>query len=445
MAESSRDSLMNLLGKSKEQEVQIPYAPETKKKKRAPVQAATPARGVASVETETAPEDVGLERFQKYGAETPVATQQAAPEQSQLPTNENALLQLLHNRQADSDTDAIWAGASGALGAILFGGYGDNAVVDTAIKTIDSSVKRKQSLQDQEHKYLIAKEKAKTGDKPIRGLWQLKPIELEGKTVYADFNTSSGELRYKGKQIRGPQVGFAQRIFKDPTTEEMGTASPSDPQNIRRLKGGAQKGTDLPKFTVKQQKELRGIRDDIQGDKEYQASRKAVSSANRAIALIQAGNPIAQSGLAVIYPRMFGEVGNLAAAEQARFSGSPEIMRKWETLLSKFTKGDLGERDLSDLMEVAMVMNEFDKRNINQLLSGYISDESSLGNLTEEQLIGALKGRRAPKFDPVSIAKKAKKKTAELPMSIRYMTDPDNPEKKLKVKMNAQGIYEEID
>lgn len=71
------------------------------------------------------------------------------------------VIEMLRGRQEQADQNMLMAGASGALGELLFGGGGKTA--QAGVTAMGSQMKRKQQLEDQELKYLMASSKAKMG------------------------------------------------------------------------------------------------------------------------------------------------------------------------------------------------------------------------------------------------------------------------------------------
>jgi len=230
--------------------------------------------------------------------------------------------------------------------------------------------------------------------------------------------------------------GLSPYIGKDPVTGELTFISKArgPRETLKRLR---QEGSKGAKFTVKQRKEIRGLQDRVDKMPEYRESMASYSQANRALALIQSKNPISDQGLKTVFPRMFGEKGNLAAAEQERFAGSPELWRKYLGLKSKWFEGTLSDEDRADLMEVATVMAEHDKATIEQVVMGQISDEAYLGEIPFEDLMGAMTSRSPRKFDPVEVSAKGKKRAKSLPHTVVTKIIDGKEVKYKKVKRNG--------
>lgn len=154
-----------MISAPKDSGVQIPYAPEKKKKLKvsskpeAPMvepkrKISIPSQDIptqASTGAELQPEE---KQHELYG------TPSAPPTDDEETKSE--LRQLLQARQGQTDKNIMWAGASATLGELLFGGgYGDSPIADTGTALIGQQMKRRQGLEDQEHKVMMAESAAK--------------------------------------------------------------------------------------------------------------------------------------------------------------------------------------------------------------------------------------------------------------------------------------------
>lgn len=271
-----------------------------------------------------------------------------------------------------SNTRAILAGATPLLVGLLTGGKGDAAAI--ASKGLYEEDKRAQkeqnSLMDYLQKQQIAQDKAKStvGNKR----YQQTTYEDEyGNIQLGILDTSTGQVASTGSL-----KGYRRGVKTDPRTGELIDISGATGEG-REFKTESQ----VPKspLNVKEEKDVRASVEKLNSDPIFRRNREAYNAASRALPLLQAGNPVADEGIKTIFPRMFGEVGNLAINEQERFSGSPELKRRWFRLKNKWEEGLLTDEDRSDLIEVAKVMGEFSKNAVQNEIERRIKMEASLG------------------------------------------------------------------
>ena len=110
------------------------------------------------------------------------------------------VIEMLRGRQEQADTNMMMAGASGALGELLFGGGGKTA--QAGVTAIGGQMKRKQTLEDQELKYLMATQKAKQGPmgrSRAKHISMINPTSKKRSLGYWDpeakeFRLQNGEL-----------------------------------------------------------------------------------------------------------------------------------------------------------------------------------------------------------------------------------------------------------
>lgn len=272
------------------------------------------------------------------------------------------------------DWGDILVGATPVLAGLIMGepNVGFNYGGQGLIKRYDEGVKA-----DAEARKSLAKRKEK--DVAQRGRYQARPYEDEnGVTRLGTFDTAEGI--WVSGEAPDRVAGYKQGLREDPTTGEL--IKYTGAGNIQDVRG-----TRPTEFTVKEQKDIERVQSKLMGDKKFQAARSSIDSSGRALALLEAGNPIADEGIKTVFPRMFGEVGNLAAAEQERFSGSPSFPRRFEKIKEKFVNGTLTDADRKDLMEVARVMMNYSKYAANQVVKSYVKSEKSYRGVSPEKAL----------------------------------------------------------
>lgn len=264
----------------------------------------------------------------------------------------------------DSDLSYILAGATPLLTGFLMGetGIGASVAGDTVLGMNQNEIEANKARISHLRKVAGSKESA-AGKRRYR----IANVERDGKTYQEVFDSFTGEYKPTDKLS-----GYRQNVKTDPTTGELVKFTGSgDLENIR--------GIEKNKYTVKQEKELTELRDKIINDKKFSTARSTVSAAGRAQALLQSKNPISDEGIKTIFPRMFGEVGNLAAAEQNRFAGSPEFSRMFDRLKEKrFTSGNITNEDRRDLLEVSRVMKLYAESNLKRSAGAYIKSSNNI-------------------------------------------------------------------
>lgn len=359
---------------------------------------------------------------------------------------ENEIMDMLRNRKEAAEKEAVVALIAGGVGSLMTGG----GTGSTAKYGRELAMNRI-GVRDQADKDMIgyqsaiqkAKMKAKTDTGTKR--YQQAKLELKNKktgevsVVPGRFDNISGTYTdFSGNPIDTSmyQVTPAYKldIKTDPTTGELGkfTQSGESGSTVRT------QGQEGAKYNVRQVKALRDIKSSLEKDRQFTDARKGYTSSQRAIELLQSDNPVADAGIKVIFPRMFGEVGNLAVQEQERFSGSPAIKRIWERLKTKWSEGKLSDEDRSDLMKVAKVMGEFDAKLIRQTIAEQGSAESGLGVVSGDQVLDYLGVFNPKPIKAGSVAKKANLKMKEVEGNV--ITAPNGR----KFKRKSNGKYVEI-
>jgi hypothetical protein len=359
---------------------------------------------------------------------------------------DNEFLKALQARKEGAEKEAVVAAIAGGVGSLLTGGgTGSTAKYGRELAMNRIGVRDKADADMAGYGMSMAKAKAKLKTDAGTKRYQQAKLELKNKktgevlVVPGRFDNIDGTYTdFSGKPIDTSiyQVTPAYKldIKTDPTTGELGKFTQSgESGEVVRTQG--QQGA---KYNVRQVNALKDIKASLEKDRQFTDARKGYTSSQRAIELLQSDNPIADAGIKVIFPRMFGEVGNLAVQEQERFSGSPAIRRLWERLKSKWSEGRLSDEDRSDLMEVAKVMGEFDARLIRQTISEQGSAEAGLGVVNSDQILDYLGVFNPKPIKEGSVAKRARSKMKEVEGNV--ITAPNGR----KFKRKANGKYVEI-
>lgn len=341
--------------------------------------------------------------------------------------DDNELLNALKPKR-NYTKEMIFAGATPLLVGFLTGGIGDAAGI--AAQGIDQVRKEEREDEKAAQKTLTdaLKEKMKARDSQSSKLQQTT-LHIGGKPVAGFADPSSGKYYYQGKEVINPIRGFKPDIRIDPKTDELTMISST---------GEAKPIAPTYGLTRRQQDVANEVQRKMLLDKTFANSRQAFDAADKSMALLAAKNPIADSGSQTVFARMFGEVGNLAVAEQARFSGSPSILQTFERLFTKAKEGTLAESDRNDLMEVASIIAEYSRRNMDQVKRGYIQSEKPLGRLDDKSLDMVL-SPLIPQYKPTGkIIEEARKKAQSLPEATKLING--------KVfKKNKDGLWEAQD
>ena len=292
---------------------------------------------------------------------------------------------------------ALLAGATPLLVGLLAGDTG------TGVEIAAEGLLKEDELARREDESLFAAfQKKKAAATPRQGRrFQAIPVEDEsGNITVSKFDTHTGDIA--PTEVRR---GYRKSLRTDPTTGELVTSSGSTGRAAPTIIEGQK---EVP-FTVKEEKDVVGLEKAFLADPEVKRARSGLSASGRAIELLKSDNPVSDEGIKTVFPRMFGEVGNLAVQEQERFSGSSALARRFARLREKYSEGKLTDEDRRDLIEVAQVMFAYDKRNANKLADQYSTSTSRRTGMDAERLresISPFIGLEAPKGSVVKEVKK---------------------------------------
>jgi hypothetical protein len=131
-------------------------------------------------------------------------------------------------------------------------------------------------------------------------------------------------------------------------------------------------------------------RDKLNQDMGFKATRSRYAASNDAINVLNQRNPIGDASVKTLFAKgIFAEVGAMSDKDKADFIGSPQLERKFNSMLSKYKTGLLDEGDRTDLMKLAKHMRERAKKDASRIASGYTSGLKSVG-LDPSQVINPL-------------------------------------------------------
>ena len=279
------------------------------------------------------------------------------------------------------DINTLVAGATPLLVGLLTGNTGDALDVASAGIQKQEEIRREddKSLMSYLQKRTIAQQKSTESGK--RRFQSVNYEDEEGVIRQGVFDKFTGEM----KRSDGV-AGYRKSVKKDPTTGEFAT--------ISGAKGIAKptviEGQKPAKFTVKEEKDIKEVRKAFLGDKQVQVSKKAIDTSAKAIDILNSKNPVGDEAMKTVFPRMFGEVGNLAAKEQDRFAGSQKATRIMSRLKDKYDKGLLTPDDREDLIALATIVHAHDKRKLRSIADNYAQSEKAVTGLSTEDLMGTL-------------------------------------------------------
>lgn len=283
-------------------------------------------------------------------------------------------------------------------------------------------------INNENIKNLRAQSLKKQSTPSDKGRYQVRAVEKDGQIIYATYDTATGKFM----EDADPNLtGYKPSIVTDPSTDEKIRVTSSNV--VTPVKGLTNRN-----LTVKQEKELSKLTNTLLKDDKFTRARRTVSEAGRALALLESNNPISDAGIKTIFPRMFGEVGNIAVQEGERWGGSPDLPTRYESLKQKyFRDGTITEKDRRDLLEVARVMKAYAEGTQRQ---AYASHKASFQNIQG--------------YDPSPYIKSFLSETTPDPKQVKATSDKRDPTKSKHpyitqdgqlFKLSPTGEYREVE
>ena len=305
--------------------------------------------------------------------------------------------QDITNMRTQSNERSLLAGATPALVGLLMGDVGVGAEVGGKM-ILDEDAR----VQKQQSEYMKALAKKKEDKETLKRRYSYRPIEDDsGNTVLAQVDSFTGEIK-PTEHI----AGYSKKFRVDPSTGEMVTGSSA----TGKLAPSTISGERVSRpFNVKEEKDIKQMKDKLMSDPEFKRARSGVNASNRAVELLKLGNPVSDEGIKTVFPRMFGEVGNLAVQEQERFSGSPALGRKFENLKEKWLEGTITDENRTDLIEVAQAMFEYDKGLLDRVAGSHTESLSRQTGIATEKAKGVIDPFTKAKLERGAIKKRIKK------------------------------------
>lgn len=349
----------------------------------------------------------------------------AQPVTQPQPESSNPYLDLLRKRQEDARNEEMITTLAG-LATTAMSGDSMGSVADSTTSILDPLTKRRQALEDAELKYQADRQpSAKKASK----MFQQTKLELQDKStgeiksVFGNYNQGTGEYTdMSGNPLDTQRYNISPAykfdVKTDPRTGELGRFGQRGMGSAVATKGSQRGAKD---FTIRQKNSLDKVGDKLTKSKEYIQASSSLTAAQKAVNMIKLGSPVSDASLLTIFPRMFGEVGNLAYQEQARFSGSPQLQSAWERMKQKyFQTGTLPETDRKDLLEIASIMAEYEKEKIGKLIGRYAGAQSSLGDITLDQAVDYLQNFKPIEVDSAPLIRKGKQVSAKDKSGTKY-------------------------
>lgn len=338
----------------------------------------------------------GMFSEKKEPVDSPAVETQSLPSEpsaisaDEQPTREPSSMQM-------SDMDALLVGATPLLAGLLTGNMQDAySASSSGLMTLAQ--------------WRMAKEKKKTESESSRNRYYIDQVEMPDGTVkLARVDKQTGEITPTEYT-----AGFKQGIIKDPRTEELVRASGGRGM-ISPLKDTT--GEAPQQLKVRQQRLLRSTRDQMKTDKALGVAKTAFNSANQIITTLQSGNPIGEVGTKILFPRMFGEVGNLTAQEQAAFQSNPQLLERGRQAYSRYLEGKpFTDQNKSDLIELARLMRDANKQVMEGIITGYAEQEGPLSGISAKEAKEILMKNALPDLNTVGVVKglKGKKEAGQI-------------------------------
>lgn len=301
-----------------------------------------------------------------------------------------------------SDVDALLVGATPLLAGLLTGNMGDAYEASSSGLMTLAKWRREKEKQDR----TLASKMSKSSGK---GFYVTQVEMPDGTIKLAKVDKETGQIiptEYT--------AGYKQSFLKLPQTEEYVAASGAKGE-ISPLKDKV--GVKPQELNVREQRLLRNTRDKLEGTQEFKTAKTAFNSANQIITTLQSGNPIGEVGTKILFPRMFGEVGNLTAQEQAAFQSNPELFERGKQAYSRYLQGKpFTDQNKSDLIELARLMRDANKKVINNIVTSFAEQEGALSGVEPSRAKEILMKRALPNLNTTGIVKglKGKKEAGQI-------------------------------
>lgn len=210
-----------------------------------------------------------------------------------------------------------------------------------------------------------------------------QPVQTDISPLLALVDSQTGSNLLKGFKARDPQANIvaANKVGTQIRQAEQ-ALSRNKTSVIRGLRSGQLQniltgGSTLTNLAGLQQQRVTGLLasrgktafgqsakvlddafDRLQRDKSFDAAKKRLNAARSAALLVTQGGPVATDAVKTVFPRLAGEVGNLAQAEQERFGGSQALVARINRFKERLLEGTLTPKDKRDMLEIAQVFKK---------------------------------------------------------------------------------------
>lgn len=157
----------------------------------------------------------------------------------------------------------------------------------------------------------------------------------------------------------GDQASILRDLYRSKTYEQL-QKEREEGKDVRQEKSqGFREKQDKWKNRENIVKQERDLIEDFNKDKIVSKIREQVKNADSALTLLESKNPIGDKAIRPFMARLTGEVGNLTEAEQAVFSGNPQL---WEwakrTANIYLVDGTIPDSDRALLTDLAKQMRD---------------------------------------------------------------------------------------
>lgn len=201
-------------------------------------------------------------------------------------------------------------------------------------------------------------------------------------------------------------------------------------------------GQNTGKLNVKQQKDMEELRTEFRQNPVVKRVLPVASAAQQLADLLNSGKAVSQAAARTALARMSGEVGNLAAAEQAVYTRSPSInaqIKGWLNLQA--TDEALQPHEVRDLLQIAGFYVNASK----EMLSSATRETREVGvkdyNLPEDTVNRITSPITDPLFEQIE---KGEKKAKGPSIVWKGQTkEPENPKQSLPVEIDGQLYWAE--
>lgn len=140
------------------------------------------------------------------------------------------------------------------------------------------------------------------------------------------------------------------------------------------------------KFSPEEQNSVRDFLTRVDKDVIVRRSTQSVSAARPIMEVLKLKNPVGDNAIRILIPRLMGEVGNLAQAEQQAYGGSEAIVGKLKQVYENAKTGRLTDLNRQYLWDLAVTMHKSGAATLSNRLEQMIPQEVQLSGVDEDKL-----------------------------------------------------------